>query len=376
MFNINNNFNPGDDFDNYVNHNWKRANPIPDDETRWGTYNVLTELTNNRLKEIIEDTSLTDNNDYLKIQNLYQSGMDQEKLNKEGFQPINSYMAKIDSITNIDQVSEYICLMLNLQLSTPFYISVHSDAKDSDKNILHLYQGGLGLPDRDYYFLPNKESDRFNYKEFLSKIFNSYQENDDTENEIKQIYKLEETLANISLTKTERREPELVYNEYSTEKLIKDFPNIKWKQIFKALNITPGKIIVDNPKFFETLNELINTENLTTIKNYLKSNLLRSSCPYLGDDQYDIYFDFYGRHLQGQQEMKPRWKRVIGNVENLLGEILGKIYVEKYFPESAKARALKMVNNLKLELAKRIKLLDWMSDETKIKALEIGRAHV
>ncbi|VVU95373.1 Peptidase family M13 [seawater metagenome] len=365
MFNIDTNFLPGNDFNKYVNNKWLESNPIPDDYNRWGSFEILIESTNQRLKDIVEDSNCL-NDDHKKLQRFYNSGMNESRLNKEGILPLINHFNLINQIKNLSELSQVIAIMLSNQLATPFYLSVHADAKNSDLNILYLYQGGLGLPDRDFYFLPNKENEREGYQNFLKEIYLLADLTDLSQ----EIYKLEESLADISLTKTQRREPELVYNEFSVKTLKESFPNIDWHIIFKELNISPEKIVIDNPKFFQTLDQMISTTDLNIMKHYLKSNLLRSAAPYINDEFYQIYFDFYLKMLKGQEKQKERWKRTLNTVESSMGEILGKIYTDKYFPESAKNRAMEMVNNLKDELRNRIKNLDWMSEITKEKALE------
>ena len=361
---LNNNVLPGNDFNLYVNGIWMQNNPIPDDYNRWGSFEEIIEKTNNKLKEIMDSSAI--NSDHQKLKYLYSLGMDHQKLNLEGFKAIEKYFNEIDSISNLSDLSLYVSKMLFSQLSSPFYLSVHADAKDSDNNIIYLYQGGLGLPDRDYYFHQGKEKERNGYLEYLKKMYQMTNLNIDP----KDIYNIEEKLANVSLTKTERREPEKVYNVYSLESLQELSGNFDWNSFFKSLGVTPQKLVVDNPDFFKSFSLMLEEFSLDNWKNYFKTCIIRNAAPYMGDDFYQVNFDFYSKLLKGQITPKPRWKRVLALTESMLGEVLGKIYVSKYFSENAKSRALTMVNNLKNELARRINLLDWMSEETKVKAIE------
>jgi putative endopeptidase len=363
-FNVNNSISPGNDFDLFVNSLWLNNNKIPSDYNRWGSFEILMEDTNNRLKEILVNSD-TINDDHHKIKNLYKSGMNINNLNILNYHPIVPFLEKINKINNLNGITSFISLMIMCQLSTPFYLSVHADAKNSSQNVIYLYQGGLGLPDRDYYLLENKEKERMGYKQYLKQLYLLTGLNDLSI----EIFCLEEKLANVSQTRTERRELELVYNVYDIHTLTKLCPNINWELFFSKLGVDPKKIIVDNPKFFQELNTILENYDIEIIKHYLKSNLIRSTAPYLSEDFYNSYFNFYLKQLKGQEEPKPRWKRTLSTVESLMGEVLGKIYVEKYFPQSTKEKALDMVNNIKNELGETIKCLDWMSSETKVKAL-------
>ena len=360
----NSNILPGNDFNLFVNQEWMSNNPIPDDFNRWGSFEELIEITNNRLKEILESDAV--NSDHQKLKDLYAMGMDQDKLNQQGFSSIKPILQRMSNINYLNDFSNVVSFMALSQLPTPFYLSVHADAKDSDNNIVYLYQGGLGLPDRDYYFHQGKENERSEYLKYIKKISDLAELN----LEANDIYSIEESFAEISLTKTERREPEKVYNVYDLNSLKSLCPNFNWDVYFHQLGINPEKLVVDNPEFFKKFNNMMEYISLNNWKNYLKYHLTRNAAPYLSDNFYQVNFDFYNKVLKGQIKAKPRWKRVLGTVEALMGEVLGKIYVNKYFSEDAKSRALDMVNNLKNELARRINLLDWMSDVTKVKAIE------
>jgi len=363
QFNLSNTL-PGDDFNLYVNQKWMSENPIPDDYNRWGSFEELIEITNDRLKNIMESDSL--NPDHQKLKYLYKMGMNHELLNQQGILPIESTLNRIDNISNLNDFSSLVSFMVLSQLPSPFYLSVHADAKDSNNNVVYLYQGGIGLPDRDYYFHQGKENERSEYKKYLKELSNLSNLNINADN----IYKIEESLAEISLTKTERREPEKIYNVYDINSLESLCPKFNWQIFFNQIAINPKKLIIDNPNFFKKFNKMLETISLDIWKNYLKIHLIRNAAPYLSDNFYNVNFNFYNKVLKGQIKPKPRWKRVLGTVEALMGEVLGKIYVEKYFSKKAKLRALDMVKNLKNELARRINLLDWMSDITKKKAIE------
>jgi len=369
-FNVSSSFQPGNDFNLYVNDNWLQDNEIPSDYSRWGSFEVLNQNTQDKIKEILEIDYIHHygvvNRDHKLISDMYHMGMDDENLNKEKNKPIIPYLEKIDQINDLTDLTVFLALVTRLQLKSPFYLGIYADKRNSDTNIIYLHQGGLGLPDRDYYFLPNKEKERKGYKNLVSNLFNLIQTDIDHDD----IYNIEVDLANCSLTKTEQRDPHKTYNVYDINSLKELCPNIKWEIFFKELDIKPEKIVVDNPNFFTVINNILNKKCLDCFKNYLKSNFLRSVTGFLSDDFYNTSFDYYGKQLNGQEEPKPRWKRVLGLTEGLLGEIIGKIYIERHFPLNAKNKAKEMINFILMELENRIKKLDWMSETTKVKALE------
>lgn len=366
---------PQDDYFNWINNKWVSENPIPDDFVRWGVFEQLHEETLKRLKGIVTDKDGDSN-----ITLLYSQGNDSERLQKSGITSAQYLFDKINAIENPEQMCELLGEFAMSGLTCFYGTDVYPDAKETTTNVMYLSQSGLGMGDRDYYIIESKEKEREEYKKYLMRMFEKIGI-DEHINVAKSVYTFEERLAKVSLTRTERRDPHRTYNVYSLEKLETEFPHIKWEQFLKHSNLWDytkmetkgaGKIVLDNPKFFEELNTMMEMREhgLKEFKWCMINHVFNSVAGFLDDESYDIIFDYYGRVLSGQKEQKPRWKRVLANVQNNLGELVGQRYVAQYFSEESKKSALQMVNDLQESLREKIQDLDWMSPETKVKALK------
>jgi putative endopeptidase len=359
------NFAPGNNFFMYVNENWIKTNPIPNDFSRWGSFTVLQELNNKRVKDIVE-SSYPEDSEFNKFSILYSQGIDDEARKN-----INEVYTYVNEIQNTQSMDDLLKLVVDYQMTwnigSPYYFSVYSDFDDANMNILHLFTGGLGLPDRDYYFLESKQKERDEYKKFL-KSFNDYFK---LNLDIEGIYKLEEKLAEHTHTRVQKRKPELLKNTRTLEQVIGDYPSFQFvKYFFEKRNVTPGKINLANPNFFFNLNKLYYELSLQLWKDYYTLKFLMSVKDYLSVDLEKVCFEFYGKVLSGTQEMKPLWKRVLSNTEDQLGQLIGQRFVAEYFSPKAKSDALEMIQYLKNELRNSIQNLDWMEEKTKTKALE------
>lgn len=372
-------YSPGSDFFHYVNNKWIQENSIPDDYTRWGGFEILHEDNLKRLHSLITDYKPDEKSDianpFENIVTFYNKGMDEETLEKNGISSANYYIKKIFSIANKKNLFSLLGDFSMKGIYGFFGVDVDADAKDSNNNVIYISQSGLGLPDRDYYFLESKETERKKYNEYLHKIFEHFNMSDVDEITNK-IYEIETRLAKASQTRTERRDPHLTYNEFTFKKLCEDYPSIEWATFINKTTLsdrkTPHnktKFIIDNPKFLEEVNKLVDEFSLVEIQWYIMNRTLNSIGNFLDNKTYNIIFDFYGKILLGQKEPKPRWKRVMSSVQHLLGELLGRRYVETYFPEESKQKCLVMVNDLKNSLQQKLMNLDWMTPETKEKAL-------
>jgi len=368
-------FKPQNDFFNHVNNLWIKENPIPDDFVRWGVFESLQETTRKRLLDLV-----TGENSEPRIGSIYKKGMDQDKLQSDGIKPVKELLKKIDSVETIDDMFVTLGEYAMYGLTCFFGTDVYPDAKESTKNVLYFSQSGLGMPDRDYYVLEQKEKEREGYKKYLLNIFEKFEINNHVE-AAKRVYQLEEQLAKISLTRTERRDPHKTYNLYNLEKLEAEFPRIQWTKFMKNTNLfdyaewnttAHAKIVLDNPKFFSELNTIMEMEDYTLqdFKWFITNHVINSVGSYVDNESYNIIFDYYGRVLSGQKEIKPRWKRVLTSVQTNLGELLGKQYVAAHFPEESKKKALILVNDLQESLREKIENLEWMTKATKEKALK------
>ena len=368
---------PGDNFFLYANGNWMKRNPLPDEYSRWGSFNVLEDENNAHLKSILETAQKNKNaakgSVEQQIGDLYSSGMDSNASNKLGIQPIMPILDKIDAIKSIDELQDVIAYLHSYEIFPIFYIWSSPDEKNSDMVITQLYQGGLGMGNRDYYTLNDAQSKelRSKYVEYVGKMFEISKENPNPSSASQNIMKLETTLANNSMTLLEQRNPQNVYHKMSIADLQKLAPNFDWQKYFTNIGLAnPGEINVAQPEFFKGFNKMLKDQSLDNWKNYLKWNVINSLSPYLSDEYVNQHFDFYGKTFSGNKKLLPRWKRVLSVINGEMGEALGQLYVKQYFPPEAKEKMIKLVANLKDAFKDRIQKLDWMGDSTKQKAIE------
>ena len=358
-------YDPGNNFFMYVNEKWFECNPIPNDFSNWGSFSVLEEMNNDNVKDIVE-TQYSEDSEFNKFNILYNQGLDEKSRNN-----INDIYTYVSEIKNTESINDLLKLVTDYQMTwnigSPFYLSVYNDYEDANMNILHLSTGGLGLPDRDYYSLESKQNERNEYKLFLIKFCDYFKLNIDIDG----IYNLEEQLAEHTYTRVQKRQTELLKNTRTLEQILSDYPSFNFvKYFFEKLNVPSGKINLSNPNFFFNLDKLYQESSLQLWKDYYTLKFLMSVKNYLSIDLDKICFDFYGKVLNGTQEMKPLWKRVLSNTEDQLGQLIGQCFVAKYFSSKAKDDACEMITYLKNELGNSIKNLDWMENETKEKALE------
>jgi putative endopeptidase len=363
--------NPSDDFASFVNGNWKKNNPIPDKYTKWGTFELLHE---NNLKKLKEITSSNCEGIYKNLSLLYKLAMDEERLEKEGLKPFNSIKKLILNAVDKNELWKTMAILNKYGLAGMFSVYSQEDAKNSSLVVLNISSGGLGLPDRDYYFLKDKEEIRKKYKNYIRDILLclsplNYDMNIDEISE--RIFDIELRLATHTFTKVEKRDPEKNYNKVNLSK-INELTMLDWNSYFRELNILIDipYMIVDNLDFFKNLGELWNSIDINLLKLYLLFKSISKSAYYLNDKLGNIKFNFYGKFLSGQKENKPRWERAISMVDMAMGELLGRKYCELHFNNSSKEKMLEMVKSLNDELAERLKNITWMSDETKDKAFK------
>lgn len=366
---------PGDDFFTYVSGGWMANNPIPDAESRWGAFNVLNLENQLKLKTLFEEAASGAHKDadWLKIGDFYASGMDTVTIEKNGIQSLKPLLDKVESISNHVDLHKVVSELTAYSIQPLFYFYVGADDKNSSMNIANLYQGGLGLPDRDYYF-PTEDRGKLildEYKKHLQKVFEIYGLDSSKAFEAsKMIIAMETILAKSSSTRLELRDPVKNYNKLKVDDLQKISPNFDWKLYLTGLELSNvDEINVGQPKFYEGVNYLIKNNSIDDWKIYLKWKILKDAAPYLNEAYVVQNFEFYGKTLTGAKVMQDRWKRVLNTTSSSLGESVGKIYAEKYFPSSSKEKMLKLVANLRISLKEHIMNLSWMGDATKEKAL-------
>jgi len=378
---------PQDDFYLYANGGWLKRNPIPPEFSRWGSFNMLAEQNNDALKVVAEKAAAAAPNvaakanpekaaeaDLQKVGDFYASGMNEKAVDTAKAQPLTDELKRIDSMKERGDVLKEIAHLHSIGMTALFRFGANQDAKNSEMVIGQLFQGGLALPDRDYYTKDDAGSKKIRdqYVEHMTKMFALLGEpQDKAAEDAKKVLAIETSLAQPARTRVQLRDPQKNYNKMKQVDLQTLTPEWSWENYFKEIKLTqPGDINVGQPEFFQAADKVFANTPVDDWKVYLRWHLLHGMAPSLSNDFVAEDFDFFGKALTGAQQLKPRWKRVVAKTDEEIGESLGKLYVADNFPPEAKARALELVNNLREALADRIKTLDWMDDATKQEALK------
>jgi putative endopeptidase len=368
---------PGDDFFTYTNGKWLKNNPIPADKNSKTVFDELEERNRENIRGIILEAAaekdVVHGSNKQKIGTLYNSGMDTVKINEQGVTPLKMFFDRIESIKTIEDVQMTGAFFQSYSISPFFYLFSNQDSKNSNNVIAQCYQAGIGLPERDYYF-NNDESTKDIRKKYLVHVTKMFELLKDepalAENNAKTVMAIETQLAKASFTNVENQDPQKTYNKFDVEGLVKLTPDIQWKAYFaKAGYPDLNEINIYQPSFFRELGEMMKTVSVDDWKTFLRWQLINSTAAYLSGDFEKQNFDFYYKTLSGQEKMEPRWKLVLDATSNSLGEVIGQLYVEKFFPVEAKQRMIEMVMNLKASLKQRIQKLEWMGPQTKMEAL-------
>jgi len=370
---------PSDDFFRFVNGKWIDNTEIPADRTRWGSFDELRKNTDEDvmaiLKEAINDKSIDPNSDQAKAINLYKSILDTVTRNKQGIEPLKPYLAKIDAVKSAKDVATLLTEMEKDGNSLGFFGSyVGTDAKNSNRNVVYVGTGSLGLPDRDYYVsdAPDNVEKREKYQAHVAKMLQFIGENESkASSSATAILALETQMSTATLDRVERRDRRKTYNPMTVSELQKIIPTVNWDSYFTEIGI--GKIdsvVVSQPKYLETLQTIFNENKVNDWKEYMKWTLLRQSSGLLSTEIGDANWQFYGKTLTGAVQQRPADERALQTVNGTLGEALGKLYVEKKFPAEAKAKEEAMIANVMKAYENRIDRLPWMTKETKEKAKE------
>ena len=371
------NYKPGDDFYRYVNGGWMASHPIPPEYSQYGSFNILYDKNQEELKalvmEVSADKKAKKGSVNQQIRDFYNSGMDTARIKETGINVIQDDLNSINDLRTKTDVQHHIAKMQQESIYPLFYFFADADQKNSNMEIANFYQGGLGLPDVEYYTGTDSRAQalRDAYLKYIARMFVLSGDDEKTAAaNAKTVIDIESSLANISKTRTERRDAEKNYYKTNLNGLIEISPSFDWEGYFDTLGLPePGDINLSQKDFIAGISPVMDQYPVDDWKVYLKWNLLNSSANYMSDDFVNEHFDFYGKTLSGQQELKPRWKRVMSTTSSGLGEAIGQLYVQKYFPPEAKEKMVVLVENLRKSFGKRIKNLDWMSDETKQKAL-------
>src|SRR2546428_10606179 len=370
---------PGGDFFRYANGAWIKRTEIPPEYSRWGAFNELIERNNDALHAIAEKATQTQLDPKLapetqKVGDYYVSGMDEQSIEAMRTKPLQGELDRIEAIKDQQDVLAEIAHLHSIGINAFFDFGAGQDAKDSTRDIAQAVQGGLGMPDRDYYTKQDADmkQKREKYIAHVTKMLTLVGESaDKASDDAKKILTLETKLAEASRTRVQLRDPIKNYNKMGVRQLQDLTPEWNWSDYFKTINLVePGDINVHQPEFFKAANDLFRSASIDDWKAYLRWQLINATAPDLSKDFVGEDFDFKERVLRGTQQIKPRWKRVITSEDEAIGEALGKLYVAFNFPPEAKARALELVNNLKDALADRLKSLGWMDELTEQEALK------
>ena len=366
---------PGDDFYLYANGKWFSKAIIPPTEISIGGVDDLYNNTQDILHQLLDSLSKAKpvpGSIDQKVGDFYASGMDSITIDKLGFEPLKPYLARIDSIHNSSDIIRYVVQMQNENKPVLLNLTIAPDEKNSNMVIANFAQGGLGLPDRDFYFKNDPATAAIvkAYHIYLEKLFRLIGEDSMTAKKNSElVFGLEKQMAVSHITNVALRDPQSNYHKMPVTALDKQEPRLAWASTLKAMGITMDSVNIKQPSFYHKLNDLFGSASLDSWKAYLKIRTIGFNIFALSSDFYKASFA-YTSVVYGNKESKPRWFRMVALTDGNLGDALGQIYVEKYFSKEAKARMLELINNLQIVFDARIKSLDWMSDSTKAKAID------
>ncbi len=375
---FNKNVRPGDDFYEYACGGWMKNNPLPAAYSRYGSFDRLQEDNDKRINGILKELQ---SNTYAKgtieqkLSDLYKLAMDSTRRNKEGVAPVMPLIKKLEAAKSVKQ-------LLAIQLEQApygeqefFYAGFAADEKNATQNILSIYQSGLTLGQKEYYLDNDKATAgiREAFKKHVVKMFQLFGfSKSAATKKMQNVMKVETALAKVSKSRTELRDPEANYNKMTLKEFEAKYPNLPLVKVMNAKGIDTKflqEMVVGQPDFLEGANKVVGALKPAEYRDVLEWSLVEGSANYLNDAAAAESFDFYGKIKAGRKENHPLWKRSTGQVERVMGEALGKIYAEKYFPEAAKQRMLTLIKNLQIALGERIAAQDWMDDSTKVNAL-------
>ena len=366
---------PGDNFFLYANGKWMKNAKIPQTETGWGSFYTLYNDNLKNLRTILENaakSNVTKGSNEQKVGDFYASGMDSLTIEKLGVIPVKPLLTKIDGIKNDEDLINFVSEGFKNGQGDLFGFGVDPDDKMSSKNVLIFTQTGLNLPERSYYLDQDDKAKkiRSEYLKYITKVFSLSGDSAQASTYADHILKLETMLAKSHSTPVELRDPQKNYNKLAVADFQKQIPNINFNTVLKNLGASTDSIIVRQPKYYQTLSALIKSQPIETWKEKLKFDALNNAANALTKAFRTAKFEFFTKTLYGQLAQTERWKTMVNNTDNNLGDLLGQLYAEQYFKPEAKKRMLELVNNLQKVYEERIKKVDWMSAETKKKALE------
>lgn len=368
---------PGADFYQYACGGWMEANPLTPEYARYGIFDQLEKENQEKLKSLIEDLNSTpqaEGSVGAKIQTMYALGLDMDKRNADGAAPVREQMEAIKAVSDHKEFSAMVGKM-HVETASPYFgFYIGADEKNSTMNLLQFFQGGLSMGSRDYYLLEDENSQKLRtaYRKYVTDLFTlAGYTAESAAQAADKVIALEKAIAEVSVDRNALRDVRKNYNKMSVKDFVRKYDFLDWDIFFNETGIKNStELNASQVTFFEGLTKVMKNVPLEDHKEYLTFKLLNSASNYLSDDFVNANFEFYGKALQGKEELQPLWKRSLAVVNRSLAEAFGQMYVEKYFPASSKEKMLEMVDNLRTALGERIDALEWMSDETKVKAQE------
>ena len=367
----------GTDFYEYACGGWIKNNPLKPEYARFGTFDQLLENNQEQLRVLIEELSATPHEAgsvAAKFGAVYAMVLDSTTLYAFGVAPVKEELAAINALATKSDVSKMVATLHKEGMAPFFALFVGADEKNSAMNIVQLYQAGIGMGDRDYYLLEDEGSAKMRdaYRAYINKLFTlAGSSPEQADAAVDAVMKIEKAIAEISYGREDLRDSQKNYNKLAYEDFKKIESPLDWDVYFESMGLAGLKELdAKQINFYKDMSEALRNTTVDEQKYYLAFNLLSAAAPYLSDDFVDADFEFYGKVMSGKQEQQPRWKRSLNTVNGALGEAVGEMYVEKYFPASSKEKMLTLVGNLQTALSERINGLEWMSDTTKAKAQE------
>lgn len=371
--NLNDSVAPQEDFYAYACGGWMESNPLKPEYSRFGTFDQLGENTRQQVKDLVtglDSKNAVKGSAAQQIGDLYAMGMDSVRLNEQGAAPVMNDLQTINS-TNRQDIIDLMASMVGIDAF--FGTGVDADMMNSDMNTMYWQQGGLGLGDRDYYLEDSENTSKIReaYKTYIKTITSLVGYDAETQQRVvDNVMRIETALAQAAMSREELRDPAASYNPMSLDQIAKEYPNVDLRRYFAKQGIENiDTVIIGQPKSLAAVNELMGNETEEALRDYLTVGYLASAANYLSDDFINANFELR-RVISGVQQLQPRWKRALAIPNGMLGEAVGQLYVEKYFPQSSKDKMLKLVENLKVALGQHIDALTWMSDSTKAQAQE------
>ena len=372
---MNLNVSPGEDFYEYAGGGWMKANPLKPEYSSFGVFDVIYEQNREQLRELFLDLARTQHPQGSvgqKVTDLYKLAMDSDRLNREGAAPVKPTLQEIAAFKRANLTP--FLVKQHLENGNPFFSTgIEVDLKNSDANVVWVSAGTSGLPDRDYYLNTDADSRKIQkaYRAYLAQMFGFHgYTKKAAQRAAKTIYDLEYRFAEASMDRAEARDYNKLYNVRTVEQLQADYPAVNWREYFDGMGLRGVEwVILTEPRVMAVAQNMMATLTEQQIKDYVSGLVIKSSASRLSDEIGKANFEFYGRLLSGQQEQRPRWKRALSIPDNLLGEAVGELYVNKYFAHGSKEKMLKLIEALRKSLATHIAGLTWMSDSTKVNAL-------